>query len=338
MADHFRIYHVGASLTWDCAPTLVRDILVSNGHSVDLGYNITCGKSLTHILANPEDTCIPVPEPYGWWPEALANYDWDAVTFQMFAGQGSTGESELAALSTMIELLTSGGRNQNCKIYVYVGWPSIGSETYSEIYNSPYADPTQPPPRVAAFLDYLYFEITQLHPQLDIRTIPTGRVLDIIDQKLREVPLDGYTNAYDLYRDTVHIGFGAGTHLASMSLLTAILGEDVRNLSLPVWDYPINVLAREIIWFTFSSDPRTGVPPGAPTLQLDRNGSRYFAPELNLPSGYVNTANNNRIEIYFSGALQHSQDLSTWTTLENATSPHRIDTGTTPGFFRSIIR
>ncbi len=312
-ADHFRLYHIGASLTWDSSPGLVREVLEINGHTVDQGYNITCGKSLTHILANPEDTCVPVPQPYGWWPEALANYDWDVVTFQMFAGQGSTGQSELAALSTMIQELTKGGRNTSCRIFVFVGWPQIGTDTYSEIYNTPYDDPTQPPPRVAAFLDYLYIGIKELHPLLDIRTLPTGRVLDILDQKLREEPIEGFTNAYDFYRDNTHIN-GEGRHLAVLSLLTAILEKDVRTLSFVPYSTmppnPLRTFVREVIWYTFTEDHRTKVL-WEPYGRIDKN------------------------QLNFTGTLQRSSNLQTWTILEDATSPHNLTAETPPVFFRS---
>lgn len=317
-SETIRIYHIGNSLTWDSKPTTQASILEHNGYEVEQGYHIACGRGLTYIEANPDYTCVTPKNPYGKWKNALAEYEWDAVTIQAYPG--GTGLSEVAATASIIHEATKNDRNQNCIFYLYLAWPTTSASlSFADRVLTSHGGDSESVFLSSGFLDYWHDEVLSLFPDLEIRVIPTGIAFANIDEKLREIEIAPYANTYDLYRDVHHMNYAEGRHVAMSSMLSAITG--IRTVDII---YPANYfstyskdfikLSNEVVWFTLASDDRTKIQSNA-EIRLQVKG--------------------NQLEISFLGRLYESNNLVDWDQVITANSPFRVDTNkATPNFYR----
>lgn len=321
-ADTIRIYHVGNSLTWDSNVALTSSSLRNQGHIVAQGYHIACGKSLVGIVHDPDVVCVPPPEPYGTWTNALANYEWDKVTIQAWAG--ATPGEELTATTKILDLATAQGRNRSCIFYLLLAWPlRDDSVSFSDLISSPFAGENAPTLLSSGFLEYWYEKITARYPDLDVRVIPTGIALMSIDQKLKEISIGPYTNTYALYRDRYHMT-SEGQHLAAMTMLSTLSGIRPEAHTFPSGysgflsgvNSNLVALIHDVIWYNISAEPRTKVA---------------VAPNVTLGFNHLG----NIYECSFVGTLFHSTNSVDWTEIEGATSPYRFAPVQPTEFFRS---
>jgi hypothetical protein len=321
--ETLRIYHIGNSFTWDSNPLLTSLSLSNAGYTVGQGYHIACGQSLTSIESHPDSVCITPPEPYGTWTNALANYEWDAITLQ--ASPGGTGLSEVTATRKIIEAALYGNRNRNCRFYLLLAWPMRSdAQSFSELMMSSFEGDSAAVFLSSGFLDYWYQEMIAIFPDLDIRAIPTGLVLSTIDEKLREINLGEYTNTYALYRDPYHMT-SVGGHVASTTMLCAVSCIRPENQIFPagyVGCCIVSVnssfvdLAYDVIWYTLSADPRTKI-------------------ETNLEIALRFNPIGNVYECSFVGKLYRSMNSKDWVEIKEAKSPYRFGVLQEAEFFRA---
>ena len=250
------------------------------------------GTSLTDIWKNPTSTSL-APNHFGHLQNALSNYEWDAITLQPHPGTDVTLETEVGAITGMIDLLRSGGRNAGTQVYIYAAWPGLtqAGKTYSDFWNAPLDDPVNPEvEHTKAFYNLL---IETLHRDVDstIKLIPAGWVVEEIDAKIRAGQLPGLDSlAGDFYRDVLHLDRGVGRYTMSMLVFSSLYGVDPRELDPidgsfpPSWDpsgMPISpeldaILAETLIDVTRSvpdavalvPEPTTGLLIGAATVLL----------------------------------------------------------------------
>ena len=312
-SQNFRIYHIGNSLTWDCRPVSIKNLLLRNGYdTVQQGYHIDCSQNLKTIVNDrPTSTCVPTVAPYGPWPNALGEHEWDAITLQAFSG--TDGASEIQATADLITAATSNDRNQDCIFFLYLAWPKISeSQTFSEQMAAPFQSGNDSVELTSEFLDFWFSGVKSLHPDVDIRVIPTGTALSNIDQKLDEIPVPSFESTYDFFRDTTHLSLTEGRHFAQTMMFCSITGICPGDISftqnyLSALDPEISNLTSSVIDFTLNADPRTGIA---------RN------PELNLSLNRIGG-----LECNFTGRLYTTTDLINWTELPDAISPHRVSDG-----------
>lgn len=312
-------YHIGNSLTWDCKLTFMPAVFENEGFDYNQGYHIDCSMSLTSIVDDPnKEICEPGPISYGAWNTALSAHDWDYITLQGYPGPlGTTGDSEVSATTILINESLNEGRNTNCIFFLYFSWPQTNSASdFSEQINLPYTNGNDRPILSKEFADFWYSAVTQSLPNLDIRLIPTGHILEALDQKLREIPVGDLANTYDLYRDKDHLDWSSGRYVSHATMLSEILGKPPSQIAFPTdgsYDFINDVdpelvqLSNEVIWSVLTQDKRTKIS--------------------DLPSISIRTNKIGGLEVSFVENLMASTNLnsSAWV-VTNSISPHRLFT------------
>ncbi len=318
--EDLRIYYVGNSLTWDAKPLQVRSTLGRAPFNILDGFHLRCGQGLRTIVNETEiEPCIDPPAPYGEWTNALANYEWDAITLQAYPGGNAL--EELAATRTLIETATAGGRNADCKFFLYLAWPKkSASSTFSERMLTPFRGETERVFLNQGFLDWWYEQVTAAFPNLNIHALPTGIAYASLDEKLREIPTQAYSSAHSLYRDDDHMNTEEGRHLALTMMLCAISGihpseQKFSSGYLAKIDPVYREIAEEVAWHTLTTDARSGI--------IAEQFLAFKQPED--PS---------LREVSYIGTLQSSATLGSWQDVVGATSPHRFRTDEQSRFFR----
>ena len=218
-------FHVGNSLTWSAVSPGLPTVIEALGGELSVGYHIRCGSPLENIVAEPSVFCVPTVAPYGNWHNALTLHEWDYVTFQTHAGMVA---SEIQAAINLVATATAGGRNSQTRFFVYSAWPTRSdTQTYREAR-------TQPLTAIAfnteAFLGKLYYDVRAAHPAVDFGYIPVGEVLLRLDDVLRANPLPGFTSAWDLYGDSLHLN-AAGRYVAHATLAAVVTGRRPEDLT-----------------------------------------------------------------------------------------------------------
>ena len=218
-------FHVGNSLTWSAVSPGLPTVIEALGGQLSVGYHIRCGSPLENIVAEPSVFCVPTVAPYGNWHSALTLHEWDYVTFQTHAGMVA---SEIQAAINLVATATAGGRNSQTRFFVYSAWPTRSdTQTYREAR-------TQPVTSIAfnteAYLGKLYSDVRAAHPTVDFGYVPVGEVLLRLDDVLRANPLPGFTSAWDVYGDSLHLN-AAGRYVAHATLAAVVTGRRAEDLT-----------------------------------------------------------------------------------------------------------
>jgi hypothetical protein len=206
-------------------------------------------------VADPSVFCVPTVAPYGNWHNALTQHEWDYVTFQTHAGMVT---SEIQAAIDLVATATAGGRNSHTRFFVYSAWPTRSdTQTYREAR-------TQPLTSIAfntdAYLGKLYSDVRVAHPTVDFGYVPVGEVLLRLDEVLRQSPLPGFTSAWDLYGDNLHLN-AAGRYVAHATLAAALTSTEPQDLVFSsALTAPLSptfvAVANESITAVIDADPR----------------------------------------------------------------------------------
>jgi hypothetical protein len=251
-------FHVGNSLTWSAVSPGLPTVIEALGGQLSVGYHIRCGSPLENIVADPAVFCVPTVAPYGNWHNALTQHEWDYVTFQTHAGMVT---SEIQAAIDLVATATAGGRNSHTRFFVYSAWPTRSdTQTYREAR-------TQPLTSIAfntdAYLGKLYSDVRLAHPTVDFGYVPVGEVLLRLDDVLRQSPLPGFTSAWDLYGDSLHLN-AAGRYVAYTTMASVLTNHRAAEMEIASalvrdLDSAFVSLASAAIDHVVPQDPRVNV-------------------------------------------------------------------------------
>lgn len=234
-ATELTSYHIGNSLTWDAQVANFPNLSAEIGLDHEIGHHIRCSKSLPYIYANPTETCV-TPTSFGTWSEALPDYAWDVVTLQIHPSDDSNFASDTDAALSLIDLARSNPNNANTRFILYGAWPQTHGD-YSAQYNTDIAPigPTTETSHTDAYQTALYEAVRQARPDAQVELIQTGKMLQLIDEEIKSEVANGsdwfgFTDVDQLYRDTIHLGYTEGRWIASLTMWSAVTGEDAGSL------------------------------------------------------------------------------------------------------------
>jgi len=237
-ASPLAVYSVGNSLTADLhASGGVGALAHDGGRPLSHDYHVRCGSSLTGIVANATQTCIP-PLVFGSLTEAFATqaaWQIDAVSLQPF--YGATIREEIAAARTIIDAIRGSPAGRNTRIFIYATWPSSSDGPIHETWTTEYVSLDSPfqPSRKA--YDIFLTAVQQFEPNASL--IPAGHawvaVAKASETQHRFVGING---PVDLYRDDIHAS-NLGRYVAGLAAHAAIVGEAAPFDAVP-WQYSLN--------------------------------------------------------------------------------------------------
>lgn len=279
----FPDFHIGNSITVDAQVRPqepgVDGILASVGiHRPSPGWQLASGTGLFRHFTftsnqgapfNPSTNAV-----YGRWDHAFAKHRFHAVTLQPWV-HGATGMQELEGLVGLITALRASPLNQETPIYLYTAipgtpdreFPVTSATTLAEAWNAPLsaAMDTSPWERSKAGVDWIA-EAARQRTGETLGRIPLGDVLAALDVRLREQPIGGFRQGWDLYRDHTHLNFN-GSYVASLTMATALydidplktgLGGRYKNID-PAFAEIVKEVVSQVLRPAASSNP-PGVP------------------------------------------------------------------------------
>ncbi|MBC8159616.1 MAG: chitobiase/beta-hexosaminidase C-terminal domain-containing protein, partial [Roseiflexaceae bacterium] len=200
-----RVYHIGNSLTDTINYSAMRSLVQSKGNTYDFGRHMIPGAPLDWIWDHPDSGFQEAP--YGYYPNALPNYTWDAVTLQPF-DRGL--EDDTTAAKKFIDLARQRTANSNTQFYIFSHWMrknSDGTLDYDAAWLRQYTggyDGTN------ETKDYYQDLVANLRSQTGflakpVLMVPVGDVLYELNQRMKRGELPGYSNVTQLYADGIHL-------------------------------------------------------------------------------------------------------------------------------------
>jgi hypothetical protein len=216
----YLMYSIGNSHTADFRPMNdFRNILVSEGDSLDNGWHIDCGKSLYFTWLNPEITCVE-PNHLGKYLSALSSLPLDIITLQPYIGP--QGYQEKTAIKNIINYSLSYRNIDSVSFFLYCTWPQNTSDPlagfdYAQAWLKPFKNENDSVVISREFCNYLVDGVRKIFPKAKIGYIPVGEVLYLFNQSARKGLIPGFTGAGDLYRDAHHLN-NVGRYIAALTV------------------------------------------------------------------------------------------------------------------------
>ncbi len=249
------IFMIGSSITDSVNYGQFQQLAQSQGFDHIWGRHVILGAPLEYIWDHPDSGFRT--DPFGYYPNALPNYDWDAVTLQ-------TGDRSLAqdvvAMRNFIDLTRTRPYNaENTEFFVFARWPRKDRGEYSSHWIQE-SNGSAASSQTADFFNDLTEEMRSLYPETSIRMLPVGHVFYELDQRMAEGLIPGYTQVHDFYTDNSHLT-DAGRYTTALTAYAVIYRSDPRGLPLVGFDVS-NELAetlQDVVWEVVTRTPLTGV-------------------------------------------------------------------------------
>ena len=291
--DATRIYYLGNSLTDELKYSSFAGLAEAGGEKIVWGRHMIPGCPIRGLWGATGGFQQP---PFGYWQQALRDYEWDAVTLQPFCP--FQGEYEHALLFAREAIKKS----PDARIYIYAQWPdkNRGSD-WDKAFSGPAeipawakSDAPTSYANVAATVPDDFkkrFEEASLRNEYELIVlglrknvpsskpavlIPAGHAMQLLGQKMRAGLVPSYRTPWDLYSDGVHVN-NVCSYLVACSYYATIFKKSPGGL--PIGEYqakpghrddcaPLSSelarLIQETVWEVVASHPLTGVTSAEP--------------------------------------------------------------------------
>ncbi len=267
-ASHLRIYMIGNSLTDDIRYNGFENLVAQGGDSLALGSQRIPGAPIHWHWGNPGGYNHT---PFGAYPSAFANYQWDALTLQPTSASYA---QELENARYFVQALRGDGTfgpqpsvtpgpgdatgiSPDAIVYLYAQNPP----NLLAGWNSDYwlnGSPSQFKSR--AYYHSFFDDLQALEPQTTVRLIPLGHVFHELHMQTRAGRTPGITHQSDWLIDGSHMN-SRGSYVAGLTFYATIYGQDPRGRA-PVQPYQVSQeladVIQEAVWAVVSRLPETG--------------------------------------------------------------------------------
>jgi hypothetical protein len=248
-----------------CSYNGVGAMAESKGHTQQWGRQMIPGAPLSWLWEHPNDGFKE--EPYGYPNNAFPNYEWDAISLQPFDRQiyGSSGDSVMAG--NFINLAKS--RSPDCTYYIYERWPrkpddqphtaDVWAQLYDRTYTGGWDGSNESGDFNEKLVEVLRRAYTDIKPVL---MVPIGDVMYALNTMMKNGQISGYSSAWDLYKDGIHLT-GVGGYIAGVTFFATVYGEDPRGMAVPseygTISTSLTSTIQEVAWQVITSNEYTGV-------------------------------------------------------------------------------
>jgi hypothetical protein len=284
--ETLRVYHVGNSVTDTINYNGLRQLAESRGHKYVFGRHMIPGAPLSWIWGHPNEGFTE--EPFGYYPKALPNYEWDVLTLQPFDRHLDDDDGDLATAKNYIDLALR--KSPNLRVYIYSRWPrreEDGSLDFEKKWVRTYTGGWDGTEETKDYFEKLTFELRKAYPKLQDRIflVPVGDVLYELNQRIKAGQVPGYTSITQVYADGIHFN-DVGSYIVGSTFYTTLYKENPKGLTAS--PYKVNnpqlvSILNDAVWKVVSTHPLSGVASqSAQALQPNKNCLQKVAAIVSL--------------------------------------------------------
>ncbi|MFO0930160.1 MAG: hypothetical protein U0736_24570 [Gemmataceae bacterium] len=262
-----RVYHVGNSVTDTIRYTALAELAKARGHRHVWGRHMIPGAPLAWLWDHPAQGFQQPP--FGHYPKALADYEWDALTLQPFDRQLDKGDdNDLKLCRRFIDLARK--RSPDVQVYVYSRWPRRDEPAkgtyrldYAKKWERKYTGGWDGTNETRDYFERLVAALRKAYPDAKkpVLLIPVGDVLLELDRRAKAGKVPGLDGAEKLYADGIHFN-DVGAYVVGCTFFATLYRET--PVGLPAAPYKVSdeKLARaiqETVWQVVRTHPLAGV-------------------------------------------------------------------------------
>ena len=274
-AETLRVYHVGNSVTDTINYNGLSQLAQSRGHQYVFGRHMIPGAGLGWIWDHQAEGFRE--EPFGYYPNALPNYQWDVLTLEPFDRHLDGNDGDVVMAKNYIDLALR--KSPNLRIYVYSRWPrrdKDGNLDYEKKWLSKYTGGWDGTEETRDYFEKLTFELRKAYPKIQERIliVPVGDVLYELNQRIKAGQVPGYTSITQVYADGIHFN-EVGSYIVGSTFYATLFKENPKNLTAS--PYKVNnpqlvSIIQDAVWKVVSTHPLSGVAsPRQPTQAKQQN-------------------------------------------------------------------
>jgi hypothetical protein len=271
-----RVYHIGNSVTNTIGYGSLDKLADSDGRDYEYGRHMISGAPMEFIWSHTSTGFKR--NPYGYYPQALTQYEWDAITLQPFDRQlyqdGGIGDVQTA--QKFIDLTLP--KSPNVQFYIFQRWPKrtpdgSGGYTYDyeNLWQRPYTGKWDRSYETRDYFNQVVSEIRKNNPDMNkpVLMIPVGEVMFELNRRVEAGQVPGLNSMEDLFFDGIHLN-NWGAMIVGMTVYSTMYSRDPRGLDFSPWDvvddsWDRNITAdyaravQEAVWSVVSTHPLSGV-------------------------------------------------------------------------------
>jgi hypothetical protein len=235
-----RVFHVGNSVTETIRYELLKLMANDRSKSYTYGRHVIGGSSLGTIWNNPSGGYNN--SDFGFYPQALPNNTWDAITLQPFNSQmrGSVGgdpRGDLDFTSNFVSLARQHAPNANTQVYIYARWPTRTDAPgggylplqYQTLYDRAYTATNDNTYETRDYFRKLAYALgSEFRSMPPVKLVPAGDVLYQLDQKMEAGLVPGYSDISQLYNDWIHFDM-PGSYVIAETFYATLFNADPRG-------------------------------------------------------------------------------------------------------------
>lgn len=324
-----RIYFIGNSVTDTINYRGLDNIAESQRRNHEWGRHMIPGAPLNWIWSNPNQGFQE--SPYGYYSNALANYQWDALSLQPFDRSLDGAEGDLAMANNFINLAKT--RSPNLQVYIYQRWPrkqdsnpNPTAADWDAMWLANYTDGWQNT-ESRSYYDSLAQSLRSAHPELPpTQLVRVGEVFYALNQRMKSGQVPGYTSIWDLYTDHVHLN-NVGSYIVGATYYATLYGATPLNTPIPSDYGSVSAATAQIIqqtiWDVVSVERPLG---GSVSLPPPPANPTFFLADTTVTEGQDRTA---QIAVTLSRASSETVTVSYSTA--DGTAAQDSDYGATSG-------
>jgi hypothetical protein len=239
-ANPVRVYHVGNSVTDTINFNSMQQMAALRGYTYTFGRHTIPGTPLGGVWSTPAGGFTSGG--FGYYPQALPNNEWDAVTLQPFDRQLRAGDSvdgDFDQASNFINLTKRFAANSDTRFYIYARWPRRPSGpngeylplNYQQLYDRRYTGQWDTSYETRDYFWRLASALaSEFKDDTRIRIVPVGHVLYELDLKMEAGLLPGYTDITDLFTDHIHMNH-VGSYVVAETFFATLFDADPRGMA-----------------------------------------------------------------------------------------------------------
>ncbi len=264
--EMLRVYHIGNSVTDTINYDGLRQLAESRNHKYVFGRHMIPGAPLGWIWEHRAEGFKE--EPFGYYPNALPNYQWDILTLQPFDRHLEGNEGDLVMAKKYIDLALP--KSPNLRIYIYSRWPrrdAGGSLDFDKKWLSKYTGEWDGTEATKDYFEKLNSQLRQAYPKIQqqILIVPVGDVLYELNQRIKAGQVPGYTSITQIYSDEIHFN-EVGSYIVGSTFYATLFKDNPKGLSGS--PYKVNnpqlvSVIQDAVWKVVSTHPLSGVTASA---------------------------------------------------------------------------
>lgn len=232
-----RIFTIGNSVTDGINFAGFQALANQKGNTHILARNMIPGAPLSFLYGATGGFETP---PYGWWPTALGNYDWDCISFQPFDRDilGADGDYEI--IKNYVNHLRGNRTSYDqLQIYIYSRYPrapvgkthqTATADDWNKLWEGTYGSGGQSS-ETKSYFERLVSTVRggNLLPKA-ATMIPAGDVMYALNKKMVDGKIPGYTKIWDFYADGIHVN-NLGSFTLGAIFFATTYKQDPRGLT-----------------------------------------------------------------------------------------------------------